>query len=463
MLRSMLSSTNGSVFDLDLLVLGSGAAAFAAAIRARDLGRSVALVERATLGGTCVNVGCIPSKSLLHDAASAAGDRGLWAAAVERKDGLVLGLRRSKYADLLAEYGIELHVGDARLTGAHTVAVDGREIRAGAVLLAVGARPTVPQVPGLATSGLLTSTTAMELPEAPRRLAVIGAGSVGLELADVFAGFGSEVTLIARSEVASAHEPEVRQALRARYARSGRTLLEHATVDRVQVDAGERVLSGAAGGERFELRADAVLVAVGRTPNTDELGLDAAGVKVDAAGFVLVDEHQRTSTPWVFAAGDCTPQPEYVYVAAAAGAAAASNALGDEPRSLDFAALPRVIFTSPQLAVAGLTERAALAAGHEVETAVLGLDAVPRALVDGATDGVVKLVVEAGTRRLLGASVLADGAGEVIAAAVLAIERGMTAGELAASWAPYLTMAESPKLAAQSFDRDPAHMSCCAA
>lgn len=459
----MSSASNGYASDVDLLVVGSGAAAFAAAIRARDLGRTVAVVERGTVGGTCVNVGCIPSKSLLHDAAAAGGNRGLWAAAVERKDALVHGLRQSKYTDLLAEYDIELHEADARLIDAHTVAVGGREVRADGVLLAVGARPSVLKVPGLDEAGFLTSTTAMELEVAPRSVAVIGAGSVGLELADVFAGFGSDVTVIARSEIASAQEPEVRDALRARYARLGRALLERASVEEVRMDGDERVLVGVARGERFELRVDAVLVAVGRTPNTGGLGLDVAGVKTDSAGFVLVDEHQRTSAAGVYAAGDCTPQPEYVYVAAAAGAAAATNALGDELRSLDFTALPRVIFSSPQLAVAGLTERAARAAGYEVETAVLELDSVPRALVDEATDGVVKLVAEAGTRRLLGASVMAPTAGEVIAAAVLAIDRGMTVRELAGVWAPYLTMAESLKLAAQSFDRDPAHMSCCAA
>lgn len=192
-------------------------------------------------------------------------------------------------------------------------------------------------------------------------------------------------------------------------------------------------------------------------------GVERAGVELDPRGAIAVDSEQRTSVPSVFAAGDVTTQPQFVYVAAAGGVAAAENALGAGGERLGLDSLPRITFTTPQIASAGLTEAQARRRGFEVESRILPLDAVPRALVNGNTRGLYKLVAEAGTGRLLGASVVADGAGEVIQAAVYAIERGMTVGEIASTWAPYLTMAEGFKLAAQTFTRDVAKLSCCAA
>jgi mercuric reductase len=235
-------------------------------------------------------------------------------------------------------------------------------------------------------------------------------------------------------------------------------------VTEVSVEGPDKVLRGSAAGEPLEIRADEILVATGRRPNTDGLGLEEVGVEINGRGEVVVDAHQRTTVPSIYAAGDVTCcQPQFVYVAAAGGAAAASNALGLGNETLDLDSLPRVTFTTPQIAGAGLTEAEARSRGLEFEARVMGLEAVPRALVNGDTRGLVKLVAEAETGRLLGASVLADGAGEVIQAAVLAIKAGMTVGELGSAWAPYLTMAEGLKLAAQTFERDVAKLSCCAA
>jgi mercuric reductase len=447
--------------DYDLLVIGSGGGAMAAAIRGRDLGHSVLLVEEGTIGGTCVNTGCIPSKALL--VASERRD-GPLAEAVTVKAALVERLRRSKYVDLLDEHEIERRLGHAELLDAHTVAVDGEQVSAGAIVLAAGARPAVPPIPGLEEAGYLTSTSAMELLEPPRRLAVIGANAVGLELGQMLGNFGSEVTFISRRAIAPHSEPEVSQAIRGVLADQGHRTLEHAQTESVGIEGSEKVIRGPlAGDQQFEVRADEVLVATGRTPNTEVLGLAEVGVETDESGRIVVDEHQRTSVPSIYAAGDVTTQPQYVYVAAAAGAAAAQNALSGGDERLDFAALPRIIFTKPQIAAAGVTEAQAVDAGFEVETALLPLEAVPRALVNGDTRGLVKLVAEARTRRLIGASVIADGAGDVIQAAVLAIDQGLSADRLASVWAPYPTMAEGLKLAAQTFDRDVAALSCCAA
>lgn len=450
--------------DFDLVVVGSGGGAFAGAIRARDLGRRVLMVEHGTTGGTCVNVGCIPSKTLLvrSERARRSGAPTL-AEALATKRELVERLRQAKYVELLDQYGIEFRRGEARLLDAHTVAVDGRPVTAAAILVAAGAQPAVPPIPGLEEAGFLTSTGALELAHAPRRLAVLGAGPVGLELGQMLGNFGSRVTWLARRDVAPDGEPEVSAGLRELLEADGHRLLAPAATTEVAVEDGEKVLRGSVAGEPFELRVDEILVATGRRANTGGLGLEDVGVELDAAGAIVVDARQRTSVPSIYAAGDVTTQPRFVYVAAAAGAAAAENALGGGGERLDFAALPQIIFTSPAIAQAGLTEARARERGFEVETTLLPLDAIPRALVNGDTRGLFKLVAEAGSGRLLGASILADGAPDVIQSAVLAIERRMTVGELARTWAPYLAMAEGLKLAAQTFERDVAKLSCCAA
>ncbi|MBA3407806.1 MAG: mercury(II) reductase [Solirubrobacterales bacterium] len=455
---------DGGSFDFDLIVIGSGGGAFAGAIRARDLGRRVLMVERGTTGGTCVNVGCIPSKALL-----VASERARLAhaptlsEALAGKRALVDELRQAKYVDLLDEYGIEFRRASARLVDAHTVAVDGEPVSARAILVASGARPSVPAIPGLEEAGYLTSTSALELSEAPARLAVLGAGAVGLELGQMLGNFGSTVTFIARRDVAPNGEPEISALLREVLAEDGHTVLRGAITTEVAIEGGEKVVRGMGPEGPFELRVDEVLVAAGRTPNTEDLGLDAVGVEVDAHGAIVVDELQRTSVPSIYAAGDVTGQPRFVYVAAAGGAAAAENALASGDRRLDFRALPQIIFTSPAIAQAGLTETEARAQGLDVTTTALPLSAVPRALVNGDTRGLFKLVADAESGRLVGVSVLADGAPDVIQAAVLAIDRGMTAEEIASTWAPYLAMAEGLKLAAQTFRRDVAKLSCCAA
>jgi mercuric reductase len=229
----------------------------------------------------------------------------------------------------------------------------------------------------------------------------------------------------------------------------------------VTVEGGEKVLRGTIAEEPFELAVDEILVATGRTPNTDGLGLEEVGVERDESGAVLVDDEQRTSVPMVYAAGDVTPHPRFIYVAAAAGTAAAESAFGAGGQSVDLSALPQIVFTSPAVAQAGPTEAEALERGFDVDCTVMPLDVVARALVDGDTRGVIKLVREVGAGRLVGASILGAGAPDVIQNAVLAIQDGITVDALTRTWAPYLTMAEGFKLAAQSFDRDVTKLSCC--
>ena len=457
-------------FDYDLAIVGSGGAAFAAAIRATSLGSRVAVIERATVGGTCVNVGCVPSKTLLaaadafHTAGShpfaglpteaGAADLG---AVVAQKDELVGRLRQAKYVDLAGDYGFEILSGEARFVDAETLAVEGRQLRAAAYLVATGAEPKIPHLPGLAEGGYLTSTTAMELTEVPDRLVVVGGGFVGMEQSQLFARLGSRVTLVGR--LAPRAEPELAVWMERIFADEGiEVVAERAAA--VEHHGGEVTVVTAQGTRAV---GGAVLVAAGRTPRVAALDLDAAGVKLDDHGFVAVDDEMRTSNPRVFAAGDVTGGPQFVYVAAAQGNVAAGNALAGEHRRMDYAGLPAVTFTDPALASAGMTVAEAEAAGHQVESRVLELENVPRALANRDTRGAVKLVIDATTRKVLGVHAVAEGAGDVMLAATYAIKFGLTVEDLADTWAPYLTMSESLKLVAQSFKGDVKKLSCCAA
>jgi mercuric reductase len=383
---------------------------------------------------------------------------------VAQKDDLVAALRQEKYADLVEAYGFVVLPGHAAFTSPDTVEVAGRVIRPGAALIATGASPAAPPIPGLAGAGYLTSTTALDLKHVPERLAVIGASAVGLELGQFFGHLGSAVTFLEVADrIAPFEEPEVSEALTNVLRGQGATIHAGAQVLAVERNSDVRRIRATVNGAETVIEADEVLVATGRRPSTAGLGLDVAGVAVDARGAVLTDAQLRTANPKVWAAGDVTGAPQFVYAAAYQGALAAGNALLGEDAEADLAGLPRVIFTTPPAAGAGLTEAQARAAGHQVATSVLPATAVPRALVNHDTAGVTKLVADAATGVLLGASVVGDGAADVIQSAVLAIRHHLTAAELAATFHPYLTTAESLKLAAQAFTRDVARLSCCAA
>ncbi|MCT2221887.1 mercury(II) reductase [Dietzia cinnamea] len=465
----------GVDYDVDLAVIGSGGAAMSAAIAASQAGRSVVLVERGVLGGTCVNIGCVPSKTLL----AAAGARhaaltnpfkGAPTSAapvnlgdlVAQKDSLIERLRDAKYADVAAAYGFEVLSGQAAFLGRETLAVDGQALRARAYLVATGATPAIPDVAGLDSVARLTSTTAMQLTELPESLVVIGGGYVGMEQAQLFAHLGTRVSVVGR--LAPQAEPELAQRLREVFLDDGITVVEEhaATVAREPGPAGEVVVTTESG---EQVRGARVLVATGRMARTDGLNLVAAGVDVDDRGFVVVDQTQRTSNPRIWAAGDVSGAPQYVYAAAASGRAAALNALTedrDPPAArVDYAGFPAVVFTRPQLASAGLTQDEALARGHACDCRVLDLSDVPRALVQHDTRGAVKLVADAMSGKILGVHALADGAGEIMLAATYAIKAGMTVDDLAETWAPYLTMSESLRIVAGLF-RNQMPTSCCA-
>nr|WP_090063668.1 mercury(II) reductase [Lentzea flaviverrucosa] len=468
--------------DVDLAIVGSGAAGFAAAIAARRRGKSVVMVERATVGGTCVNTGCVPSKALLaaaearHVALSAGRFPGIDATAgpvafpdlITGKDELVGRMRSGKYVDLAAEHGWEILSGRARFVDGPALWVEspdgsGGQVVAEHYLIATGSTAWVPEIEGLDGIDHLTSTTVMELAELPASLLIVGGNYIGLEQAQLFARLGVRVTVVETlGRLAPAEEPEVSAMIERVLSDEGVTVHTGTEVQRVRTESGRIVASVMGGGTRRELSADRMLMATGRRPVTDGLGLERIGVGLGGSGQVLVDEYLRTSHPQVWAAGDVTGQPQFVYVAAAQGALMADNAFTETGRSLDYRDLPRVTFTGPALASAGLTEEQARRQGLDCESRVLPLEFVPRAVVNRDTRGLVKLVAERDTGRLVGAHVVAEGAGEVIATAVYALRGRMTVADMAALWCPYLTMTEGLKLTAQTFTRDVATLSCCA-
>ena len=460
----------------DLVVIGSGSAAFGAAIRATDAGARVALMESNVVGGTCVNVGCIPSKAMLAPAeayfraghhpfagiqTSANGfDLG---AMVDSKARLVEELRAKKYIELAKDYGFTICHGLAEFVDSETIECGGERIRAGKYIIATGASPEVPSIAGLKDAGYLTSTTALELREPPKRLAVLGAGPVGLEMGQLFMRLGSAVTFIARGEVASREEPETSEALRAVLEEEGAKVFTNSVVTGVERVAGGRRIHFMKDRRQDAVEVDEILVATGRKPNTQGLGLEKAGIELTDRQAIKVGDELLTTNPRVWAAGDVTGHRQLVYVAAYEGSIAAVNALEGAGRKVDYHSLPRVIFTSPTFAAAGLTDEEAIARGFNCECRVLPMSAVPRALVNRDTRGFMKIVAEAGTGKILGASMVADGAGDVIHSVVLAIQFGLTTDDVANTWAPYLTFSEAFKLASQTFKRDVSKLSCCAA
>lgn len=486
---SSTQGESGAGVEYDLLIIGSGAGGVAAAIRASELGATAAVVERADIvGGTCVNVGCIPSKYLMeaahHYHAARTGFPGIgpsepqlaWDRVLEHKRQLVASLRQQKYTDVLEAYeGVTLLRGHAELRpeqpgDAVLVRVGDRDVRARKVVVATGTRPAMPPIPGLADVGALDSTSAMELERLPASMLVIGAGTIGLELGQMFQRFGVRVIVVeATARILPMESAEVSFVLQQALAAEGMEF--HLGTRVTRVTRAER----AAGGVRLEvaqgrvttyLEAERVLVATGREPNVEGLGLDQARVRTDARGYVAVDGYMRTSNPRVFAAGDVTGGANYVYVAALQGGIAAQAALseivGEEPIAADLGNVPRVTFTDPQVAAVGHTESQARAEGLMTETTSLPVEYIPRAAVSSRRLGTVTLVAEAGTDRLLGAHVVAPNAGDFIGEAALAVRFGLTKSDLVSMPHPYLTWGEAIRLAVQTFTKDVAKLSCCA-
>ncbi|MBB4517490.1 mercury(II) reductase [Paraburkholderia fungorum] len=461
---------------LHIAIVGGGSAAFACAIRGANEGARVTIIETAEVGGTCVNVGCVPSKIMIRGADIAhlqsahpfdgierhtpAIDR---ASLVAQQQARVHELRQVKYQHIVdANANITLLRGSARFVDASTLLIkrpDGTETRLGAdrVLIATGAAPAIPPVPGLQQTPFWTSTEALVAETVPEHLIVLGGSVVGLEIGQAFLHLGARVTVIELFSLLPKFEPEIGAGLRQILEHEGARVMTQTEITHARFEQGQFILEAGA----QTVSGDRLLVATGRRPNTAALGLADIGVATERSGAVAIDDHLRTSVEHIYAAGDCTNLPQFVYVAAAAGTRAAVNMTGGDA-ALDLATMPSVVFTSPQVASVGLTEQEAADRGLVPDTRTLAMTEVPRALANFDTRGFIKLVADRNTGRLLGVHILAAEAGEIIQSAALALRNHMSVRDLADQLFPYLTMVEGLKLCAQTFTMDVKQLSCCA-
>ena len=460
-----------------IAIVGSGSGAFAAAIKAAENGATVTMIEGGeVIGGTCVNIGCVPSKMMIraghiahlqghHNVAGLALNRPRIdrRAMLAQQQAGVEALRHAKYETILQDNPrIKLLRGMARFERRNTLRVakhDGTTttVKADRILLATGASAVIPNIAGLKQTPYWSSTEALATETIPQHLIVLGGSVIALELAQAFRHLGSEVTLLARSTLLSREDTELGRQLKTVFEEEGIRVLEHTTPESIHHHDGRFVVTS----RYSELHSDQLLVATGRQANTAALALDRAGVATDPQGRITIDKQMRTNVETIYACGDCTDQPQFVYVAAAAGTRAARNMTGEDV-TLDLAVMPTVVFTSPQVATVGLSETAARQQGIETDSRTLALENVPRAIANFDTRGFIKLVAEQQSGRLLGCQLLAAEGGEVIQSAALAIGQRMTVSELAEQLFPYLTMVEGLKLTAQTFNRDVSQLSCCA-
>ena len=477
-------STTSQRFDL--VILGSGSTAFAAALRAAELGKTAVMTESRIVGGTCANRGCLPSKNLIEAARivhESAHPRypgltpvkiGLdFRALIKQKDEVVHSYRKKKYESLVGGR-IRIEEGHVQFADPHTVEVDGKQLTGEKILIATGSRPIIPDIPGLRdvpyiTSDLLTADESVELTELPESLVIIGGGYIALELGQMFRRFGSEVTILERDKQLLAHgyEPEVGQEIGRVFESEGIHVVTQATIERVRQENGRSVATASVNGREREFRSEKLFVATGRRPNSDQIAIERAEVETNENGQIIVDENLRTNAPHIFAAGDVigreTASQMATPVGSHDGGIAAHNALsGEEPRCVNHRVIPRAIFTDPQIGIVGLTEQQAIAEGHPCWCNTVPMSLVPRAGAIRDTRGIVKMVADDKTEEVLGVSMVGPNAGEVIHEAAMGLRFRANVRDFIDLLHVYPTMAEALKIVAISRFKDPAKLSCCA-
>jgi len=452
-----------------LVVVGGGTAGLVAAAGAAGLGARVALVERHLLGGDCLNVGCVPSKALIRAARAwhearlartrfggpeAHGD-GDFAAVMERLRRLRAGIAPHDGAERFRGLGVDVFLGQGRFVAADAVEVAGARLRFRRAAIATGARAAVPDVPGLASAGYRTNETIFNLTERPARLLVVGGGPIGCELAQAFARLGSAVTLVSRGRLLPREDEDVAAIVEQALVADGVRCEKGAEIASVRSSPAGKIATiarGIADEQRIEIACDEVLVAVGRTPNLDGLELDAAGVKADANG-VVVDDRLRTGNRRIYACGDVASRFQFTHMADALARIVIQNALFFGRAKASALTVPWCTYTSPEVAHVGLTAADAEARGLAVATLTLPLADVDRAVLDGETAGFLRVHLEKGKDRIVGATLVAEHAGESIGELALAIGQGVGLGKLASVIHPYPTQAEVIKKAGDLYRR----------
>lgn len=462
----------------EVIIIGGGSAAFAAATKAADLGKTALMINSGLpLGGTCVNVGCMPSKNLLtqgdefyysqhpkfrpvRNNAKPAFD---FLAAIKEKDRMVTQARRQNYTRVLKSLkGVTLLEEKARLAGPNQVEAAGQIHEADKIVIAVGASTKSLPIPGLDTVRWLNNVTAMQLRSLPSSLTIIGGGPLGLEFAQMFAHFGSRVTVLeAMEHILPRHEPEIAAELQRCLEAEGLSIRAAVRVEKVAERAGKKVITFREGGSIQEIESDEMLLATGISPNTADLGLEEAGVKVDKNGFVQVNQYYQTDNPNIFAAGDCVGKMPLETVAAREGALAAENALTVPVRTLNYDHVPSAVFTNPQVASVGLTELEEMRRFNSCLCRTIHMNLVPRGLAVNESRGVFKMVIHPHGYKVLGIHIVAPDAADLIHEATLVVRLGLTIDDIIETVHVFPTFSEGIKRIAQAFTRDVSRMSCC--
>jgi pyruvate/2-oxoglutarate dehydrogenase complex dihydrolipoamide dehydrogenase (E3) component len=453
----------------NLVVIGGGTAGLVSAAGAAGLGAKVALVERHLLGGDCLNYGCVPSKAIIRSSRLAADMRdaarfGLPTAApevdfpavMERMRRLRAAIGRHDSAQRLRNLGVDVFLGEARFSARDTVEVAGRTLRFKKAVIATGGRPVRPALPGLKEAGYLTNETVFSLTQRPGRLLVLGGGPIGCELAQAMQRLGCQVTLLHKHErLLNKEDPEVADLMQQVFRRDGLSLALKAAPMWVEVTESGKVLYFESEGQSGKLEVDEILIGAGRAPNVEGLNLEAAGVKyeVGKGRGVLVNDRLQTSNPSIYAAGDVCLPYQFTHMADAAARLVIQNALFFGRKKLSALTIPWCTYTDPEIAHVGLNETTAQQQGLAVQTFVKPLSEVDRAMVDGEAEGFVKILVKSGTDRILGATMVARHAGEMISEVTTAMVAGLGLGTLAAVIHPYPTQAEAIRQAGDLYQR----------
>lgn len=465
------TAQDNETYDYDLVIIGGGPGGYVAAIRAEQLGLKTAVVEDKEMGGTCLNWGCIPTKSLLHSAEIAHMARHSSAygviipeiqidypTIVHKKDQVVKQLR-SGVEHLVKHHGGEIIRGRARFLDAHTLEVSApanRVIRAAQTIIATGSRPSKPPIPGIDGARILNSDAILEMTECPENLVIIGGGVIGVEFATVYSQLGKSVTIIEMMpEILPGTDRELITILRKNLEASGVRIITGAKVASLE-SAGQAICTYELNGEKTQIHADKILVAIGRKPNSEDLGLENAGVQVER-GFIVVDERMATTTPSVFAIGDVTGKVLLAHVASEQGLIAAGNAAGGK-HHMDYRIIPGCIYTDPELASVGLTEEAAQKQGLAIKIGRFPVSSNGKSKIVGVNDGLAKIITDATTGEVLGAHILAPRATDMIAEICVAMKLEATYDEIAGTIHPHPTVSEILMEAAQDVEQLSIHV-----
>ena len=451
----------------NIAVIGAGTAGLVTAAGAAGLGAKVALIEKNLMGGDCLNFGCVPSKAVIRSSRAAAdaldaakfgvkippGTQVDFPAVMERMRNIRAGIGRNDSAERFRGLGVDVFLGEARFAGRGNLEVGGQTLKYKKAVIATGARAADPGINDLKEAGHLTNETVFNLTSLPRRLAVIGGGPIGCELAQAFRRLGSEVTLFhSGSHILNREDADAASIVQNKFLKEGINLVLNAVILKVTLEGGQKALRYISGDKQSSLAVDEILVGAGRTPNVEGLNLEAVGVRYEAKG-VIVNDYLQTTNPDIFAAGDICMDWKFTHAADAAARVVIQNALFFKSKKLPSLVMPWCTYTDPEIAHVGLYEREAKEKGIEVQIFLREMKDVDRAVIDGEEDGFVKILVKKGTDKILGATIVARHAGEMIGELTLAITQGAGLGKLAGVIHPYPTQAEAIKQAGDAFNR----------